>query len=128
MSNAKIGTIGWHDLTVDDAEAVRDFYTDVVGWTASPVDMGAYSDFSMTPPGGDGAVAGICHALGSNADIPAQWMVYFVVEDADASARVCLEKGGEILVEPRAIGGARFCVIKDPAGAVCALYSDKKSD
>ena len=26
------GKIGWIDMTVDDAEGVRDFYTAVVGW------------------------------------------------------------------------------------------------
>ncbi len=46
----KIGTIGWTDLSVTDAEAMRKFYSEVVGWTADPVDMGGYNDFNMTPP------------------------------------------------------------------------------
>lgn len=29
--SARPGTIMWHDLTVPDAEAVRDFYAAVVG-------------------------------------------------------------------------------------------------
>jgi predicted enzyme related to lactoylglutathione lyase len=29
-----VGKIGWLDLTVDDADAVRDFYREVVGWKA----------------------------------------------------------------------------------------------
>jgi predicted enzyme related to lactoylglutathione lyase len=27
-----IGKIGWIDMTVDDANSLRDFYKDVVGW------------------------------------------------------------------------------------------------
>jgi uncharacterized protein len=45
-----------------------------------------------------------------------------IVEDVDASARKCTELGGKVIVGPRAMGGGRFCVIQDPAGAVCALY------
>lgn len=119
----KIGTILWRDLTVDDASEVSDFYKDVVGWTCEAVDMGGYSDFSMVPPGGGGPIAGVCHARGSNADLPPQWLLYVVVADVAESARRCLARGGEILVEPRPLSGGRFCVIRDPAGAACALYS-----
>jgi len=116
-----VGTIIWHDLTVEDAERVRDFYGDVVGWKTEPVDMGGYSDFSMVAPGTGDAVAGVCHARGSNAGLPAQWMTYFVVDNVAESARRCTERGGEVLVGPRPLAGSPFCVIRDPAGAVCAL-------
>ena len=36
-----VGSIKWFDLTVPDATAVRDFYRDVVGWTAVDFDMAA---------------------------------------------------------------------------------------
>ncbi len=118
-----IGTIGWHDLTVENAEEVRDFYARVVGWQPSPVDMGGYSDYSLAPPGGE-AVGGVCHARGGNEGLPAQWLMYVTVEDADASARRCEELGGKVLAGPKNFGStARYCVIQDPAGAVLALYS-----
>jgi catechol-2,3-dioxygenase len=31
-SNPQVGTIGWVDLTVPNADEVRDFYMEVVGW------------------------------------------------------------------------------------------------
>ena len=68
------------------------------------------------------AVAGVCHARGANADLPSQWLIYITVEDLDQSLADCEELGGEVLVQPRRMGEDRFCVIKDPAGAVCALY------
>ncbi len=117
----QVGSIGWHDLTVENAEQVRDFYEQVVGWTSNPVDMKGYSDFNMVTPSGQ-VVAGVCHARGSNADLPPQWLLYFVVEDVEKSAGTCEEQGGRVLVAPRPLAGGRFCVIKDPAGAVCALY------
>ncbi|MHC4429800.1 MAG: VOC family protein, partial [Planctomycetota bacterium] len=80
-------------------------------------------DFCVKPPGGD-AVAGICHARGPNADLPAQWMLYITVEDLDESVRRCESLGGKVLVAPKDMGGQRYCVIQDPAGAVAALYGE----
>ena len=115
------GTIGWRDLTVDNAEAVRDFYCEVTGWKSEPLDMGGYDDYVMMAEDGGPGVAGVCHARGTNANIPPQWLIYINVADLDASLARCLELGGQIVDGPREIGESRFCVIRDPAGAVCAL-------
>ncbi len=116
------GSVAWTDLTVPDAEALRDFYTRVTGWTAQPLSMGEYSDYVMVSSDGHG-VAGVCHARGSNAGLPPQWLVYIVVADVDAAAAECVALGGAIVAGPRPMGGGRFCVIRDPAGAVCALFA-----
>lgn len=120
--SAKVGEILWRDLTVNNAEQVRDFYKAVVGWQSSGQDMGGYEDFNMISPTTGETVAGVCHARGSNAGLPAQWLIYITVEDVAASARKCVELGGKVLNGPRKMGGGDFCVIQDPAGAVCALY------
>ena len=121
----EIGSIAWRDLTVPDAAKVRDFYASVVGWRPENVDMGGYSDYNMCAPGSGSAVAGVCHARGTNASLPAQWLIYIVVEDVDAAAARCLASGGKVLVKPKGLGAGRYCVIEDPAGAVCALYQVK---
>jgi len=114
--------VAWIDLTVPDADSVRDFYSRVVGWTWEPVEMGGYSDYNMLPAGGGNPVAGICHARGVNESLPPQWLAYFTVEDVERCASAAREAGGEVLVGPKGMGGGRFCVIRDPAGAVCALF------
>lgn len=116
------GEIGWIDITVDDAESLRDFYGEVAGWRPENVAMGEYDDFVMTLPGSGTPAAGICHARGGNAELPAQWLIYITVDNVDASAETCHALGGKVLVGPRAMGGGRFAVIEDPAGAVAALY------
>lgn len=116
------GKIGWIDITVNDANGLRDFYADVVGLVPDAVSMGEYDDFNMTMPSSGEPVCGICHARGGNADLPGGWLVYFVVEDVDASAAACMARGGKILVAPRGLAGGRFCVIEDPSGATAALY------
>ena len=115
-----IGSISWRDLTVADADAIRDFYAKVVGWTHSPVEMGGYSDYCMNRP--DGVTeAGICFARGPNAKLPPQWLMYITVADVAASAKKCVELGGKILDGPRSVGEHTFCVIQDPAGAVAGI-------
>ncbi|MBL8876394.1 MAG: VOC family protein [Phycisphaerae bacterium] len=130
-----IGQITWHDYTMKDASALRDFYSKVVGWTTSEIPMkdasGAYADYCMHAAGEDGkqgeVVAGICHARGPNTKIPPQWMMYITVADAEASAKKCVELGGKLLDGPRKMGNQTFCFIQDPAGAVCGLASTKEA-
>ena len=116
------GKIGWIDMTVEDAEGVKDFYAAVTGLVPEAVSMGDYADFNMTLPASGTPVAGICHARGGNADIPPGWLIYITVDDVDASVAEARERGGKILVEPRGLAGGRFAVIEDPAGGMAAVY------
>jgi predicted enzyme related to lactoylglutathione lyase len=122
-STPAVGSVGWIDLTVSNAVELRDFYSAVIGWTPTPLDMGGYADFVMQAPGAEAPQAGVCHARGQNADIPPVWLVYVLVADLDTSLAACTARGGTILSGPRGAGdGARFAVIRDPAGAVLALH------
>lgn len=119
---ADIGSILWRDLTVPNADAVRQFYSAVVGWTSSPHNMGDYDDYSMNVPATGETVAGICHPRGPNAGIPPQWLIYITVASVVESAQRCVDLGGKIIDGPRPMMGKPFCVIQDPAGAYAALY------
>ena len=118
-----LGSIGWVDLTIPNADEVRDFYAAVAGWSATPLAMGGYDDYVMQAPGAAMPAAGICHARGPNAGLPPVWMIYIVVADLDASLAACRATAGSVVSEPRGAGGsARMAVVRDPAGAVAALY------
>jgi len=119
-----VGKIEWLDLTVADASRVKDFYCSVVGWTSTEQDMGTYSDYNINLPGTVNTIAGICHAKGSNANLPAQWLAYVRVASVVESAEKCEKSGGKVLEGPRRMGSKQFCVIQDPAGAVLALLSE----
>jgi predicted enzyme related to lactoylglutathione lyase len=103
-------SIGWCDLTVPNADDVRDFYRDVVGWTPTEVDMGGYSDFVMRRPDDATPTTGVCWARGGNAGLPPVWLVYFVVASLEVSLDRVRNGGGTVL--------------RDPAAAVCALYEN----
>ena len=128
VNNSRIGAITSIDLTVPDAVQVRDFYQQVTGWTSSEIDVGGYNNYNMHRPTDGHVVAGVCHARGATADLPAQWLIYITVDDLDRSLVRCVALGGQVLAGPNDLGEeARYSVIQDPAGAVCALFQPVSS-
>jgi predicted enzyme related to lactoylglutathione lyase len=120
-----IGSIGWIDFTIKDAPAIRDFYSQVVGWQPEEVSMGDYSDYNMNSPENGQPMAGICHARGVNETLPAGWLIYIIVKNLDESLQQCQESGGKVISGPKTMEGqGRYAVIKDPAGAYTALFEE----
>lgn len=118
------GSIIWTDLTVANADEIKDFYSNVIGWKPETVQMGGYNDYSINSPETGRTVAGVCHSKGVNADLPPKWLIYITVTDVDESVEKCLKNGGKIIAAPRNMSEyGRYCVIQDPAGAVAALFS-----
>jgi uncharacterized protein len=124
----KVGEIVWVDLTIPKAEKVKDFYLSVTGWEADAFKVGDYDDYVVKTPEDKDTVAGICHTRGENAALPPAWLVYIKVKNLDASLAAAREKGGEILAGPKAFGDSRYCVLKDPAGAVFAVIEEGAGD
>jgi predicted enzyme related to lactoylglutathione lyase len=118
----RTGLIKWADLTVEDAESVRDFYAGVVGWKAVGLPIEGREDFVMIHPQTGDPAAGICHNQGSNEGLPGQWLVYVTIDDLDDSIAACNQLGGKVIFGPRESETmGRWCVVEDPAGAVMAL-------
>lgn len=116
------GSIIGLDLTVPNAENVRDFYQQVVGWSATGMDMGGYEDFFMNIATTGETVAGVCHLRGENADLPAAWLTYVQVDDLEASVAKAVALGGQQLTPIKGDAASmQYCVIRDPAGACIAL-------
>ena len=124
----EIGEIVWVDLTIPGAEELREFYLSVTGWEADEFKMGDYNDYVVKTPHNKQTVAGICHARGKNADLPPHWLIYIKVQNLDASVAAAQQNGGEILAGPRQFGAARYCVLKDPAGAAFAVVEGDAGD
>lgn len=110
----------WMDLTVDDADGVRDFYASVMGWEVEPLSMGEYNDYVRSDDKGR-PVAGVCHRRGENANLPPVWLVYVSVPDLGAAIEAVRTGGGEVVDGPRHAGGQQMAAIRDPAGGMLAL-------
>lgn len=126
-SKTPIGSVIWNDLTVNNAEEISKFYSEVVGWKPESVNMGDYNDYNMLRPEDNVTGAGICHARGVNANLPAQWLIYIAVENIEKSVERCIVLGGKLVIPIKFMKGyGRHCIIQDPAGAVCALFESEK--
>jgi predicted enzyme related to lactoylglutathione lyase len=120
-----VGRIAWLDLTVSDASATRDFYQQVVGWSAQNVELEDedehYADYNLLGDDGNPA-AGVCHARGGNVGLPPVWMIYLPVGDLAESLRRVQEEGGKIVKAMQDKDGAYvYAAVQDPVGAYFAL-------
>lgn len=122
MPDKTAGDYAWLDISVDNASELKSFYQKVLGWKAEDISMGEYSDYSMNNPNSNEPVAGICHAKGYNEKMPPVWLPYFLVDNVEQALADALEMGAEQLDSVKSLGKDKFVVIKDPAGASCALY------
>mgnify|MGYP006100783537 CR=1 FL=1 len=134
MYSKQLGEMAWMDLSVPNAEQVKRFYQQVLGWQSEGVNMRCdgqtYADFVMSTEENETTVetssgsfvTGICHAKGANADMPAVWLPYFLVADIERAVSAVQAEGGELVTKIKSLGSDKYLVIKDPAGAQCALY------
>lgn len=109
-------TLCWNELATNDAEASREFYTSLFGWTAktSP----EYTEWHL----GEKAVGGM-RTINEGEPTPPNWMPYFAVDDCDASTAKAQQHGAVSCVPPSDIPNVgRFSVLADPQGAVFALF------
>jgi uncharacterized protein len=122
-------TILWHDITVENADELAEFYSKVVGWTIEPLSMGDYNDYVMKNSTTGAGTAGVCHARGVNKGLPPQWLTYVKVQDMETSLENCTRLGGRIIGERRKMGDqGEFCLIQDPAGAHMMLFASSTPD
>lgn len=120
MKQYKHGEIIWRDLTTKNADKIKDFYEQVVGWTTSKHNMGTYHDYNVHLDKDKEAFTGICYQKETNADIPNVWMNYIYVDDVKNAIDLCVENGGLVLVD-RKMGSSDFAVLQDPSGAIFAV-------
>jgi uncharacterized protein len=120
-----IGSIISADLTVENADEIRDFYKEVVGWEFEDMGMsdedGKYADYVAKDKSGNW-VGGVCHKRGSNVDLPSRWIVYVTVENVTASIEACIRLGGKVLKDMKSEDGTCvYALLEDPSGAVIAI-------
>ena len=115
------GALCWTELATRDTTTAKKFYTSLFGWkekTSTSAGMN-YTEFSV----GDTPGAGMMEMNAQMTGVPPHWMPYFMVSDCDASASKAKELGGALLVPPSDIPNVgRFAVIRDPQGAVFAIF------
>ncbi len=116
------GSVCWNELATPDPIRAGGFYTALFGWTTQVNDMGTmtYTTFLR----GEERVAGMYGITEEMEGMPPSWMVYFAVEDCDASAARAQELGAQVHVTPADIPGVgRFAMMADPQGAMFSIIT-----
>jgi predicted enzyme related to lactoylglutathione lyase len=110
------GALCWTELSTRDVDGAKSFYAAVFGWGATTHADGPmpYTEYQL-----DGAsIAGMMPMPPMvPAQVPPFWLVYFAVDDADATVARAGELGGTVLVPLMDIPTGRFGVLTDPQGA-----------
>jgi predicted enzyme related to lactoylglutathione lyase len=92
-------SLSWNELATRDLPGAKAFYADVFGWTIEDVPMGDDDDTVVRVA--SRGVAGIW-PIGDvlPPEVPPHWLVYFAVDDADATTARAAELGGRVLDPP----------------------------
>ena len=121
------GSLRWSELGVRDVDAAKEFYGALFGWEGEthPFADGTSTYTELSLPGSDTKLAGMVQMNEQwPEEIPAHWMAYFAVVDADAAARKVAELGGTVSVEPFDLPDVgRIAVVNDLEGAVFSVMA-----
>lgn len=111
----KTGFMMWNEVLTRDVPAAIEFYSNVFGWEIGPME-GSPSPYWVIMAGGrmNGGVMEMPEGMPES--VPAHWMAYFVVDDADATAATVERLGGSVAAQPFDTGIGRIAVLADPHG------------
>lgn len=114
----------WNENTSRDTARAREFYAAVLGYSYTA--MEGEMDYSTIDGAGPGNTVGGIGAVmpGTPEDVPAHWMTYFAVDDADAFAASVTEHGGAVVSGPFDTPFGRIGVVRDPQGALFSIMQD----
>jgi predicted enzyme related to lactoylglutathione lyase len=116
------GAFCWNELSTRDIPKAIEFYPAVFGWGHKTSEGGPmpYTEWSV-----DGtAIAGMLQTPDMvPKEVPAHWLVYFAVEDCDATVSKAVGLGATSLFPPIDIPIGRFAGLLDPLGAMFAVIA-----
>jgi predicted enzyme related to lactoylglutathione lyase len=117
------GALTWNELTTRDVDGSVAFYGAVFGWTARSSAVSGVP-YLVWEHNGE-TIAGIQPMVGDDwpDDLPPHWMVYFAVEDCDATAEYAYALGGRIVHPPTTLAIGRYAVLEDPEGGTFAVLA-----
>jgi predicted enzyme related to lactoylglutathione lyase len=112
------GALVWNELASSDLDGARAFYAGLFGWELESSELGDAPYLMIRNAGrGNGGMRGMT----PGEPVP-YWLVYFGVEQLDASIERVRELGGAIHAGPLDIQVGKIAVAADPQGAIFVLY------
>lgn len=111
----------WNELHTRDLGAAKRFYPAVFGWEIKANAMPGGGEYVEWLIGGDSRAGATGMAPGTPEGVPPHWLVYFAVNDSDATAARVKELGGQVIAPPFDSPYGKMAVLSDPNGATFAI-------
>lgn len=113
------GAMSWYEVATRDAEAARDFYSELFGASAEPMEGTGTTYYMLAKD--DIPIGGVMQMNDRWEGIPPHWLAYFGVDDVDRAIVDVEEGGGSVAVAPFDTAFGRIAVVSDPFGATFSL-------
>jgi uncharacterized protein len=127
LKEHKPGTFCWAELATTNGAGAAKFYGDLMGWAVVENPMGPGEPYRIFQYEGldTAACCGLMPDQVANG-VPPHWTLYVSVESADGAVKKAVELGGAVLAGPfDVMEHGRMAVLKDPQGAVFAVWQPK---
>jgi predicted enzyme related to lactoylglutathione lyase len=123
------GTVVWNELASRDLDGGTAFYTEVFGLRWDDYDTGGQGPRYRVGATSAGTAAGALE-MGDQfpAQVPANWGVYFAVEDASAAVAKATELDGTVQVPVFDTPQGETAVLRDPQGGVFSVIAMRAAD
>ena len=120
------GSISWVELATADVATATKFYKDVFGWGTETAPMSSGGEYTLFTLGEDQVAGGYDKTNVLPDEVPPHWLVYFEVDDIDATVAKARELGAEASDVMDVEMAGRFSVINDPQGAVFGAIQSRR--
>ena len=114
------GTLCWNELVTSDPDCAGAFYAALLAWQCESHPTGG-STYTYCRQG-ESFTGGMRRIDVVDGSVMPHWLLYFSVEDCEATAAKAASLGGRVLQPPtEAPEVGRFAILRDPQGAVFAV-------
>jgi uncharacterized protein len=112
------GAPSWFELLTRDYPAALHFYGSVFGWEYETIGDDHDFRYSAARSADGRELAGVMDATGFLPEGAApSWVIYWEVDDVNASVQAAKVLGGSVLAEPQDTPYGRMATVGDPSGA-----------
>lgn len=112
------GAPSWFELLTTNADLATKFYSGLFGWTAEAMPEAAALNYTVFKHE-DVPVAGMFPITPQMGNFPSTWVVYFTVEDINATVNAAVDLGAKICMTVKEVDTVgRFCALTSPQGVM----------
>jgi len=114
------------ELQTNDIPKAKEFYSRLFDWKLDDIPMPGGDMLYTMINVGEGTGGGMFANM--DPQVPPHWLAYVGVDDIEASTQKARDLGASVLQDVMKIGDYGWLsVIKDPTGAVIAMWKNKES-